>query len=109
MIWWKIIHQSESKVPICSKVLYNPNVVKNTFSLSEIEKKHRITYVKQDRSMVEYGRGTNSMVLPDQRVTPMTARVVESLDTPTGSPVVVLESREPKAPKLVSKEVRSRE
>jgi hypothetical protein len=44
------------------------------------------------------------MILPDQNVTPMTARVVEPLDTPTGSPVVVLESREPKAPKVVSKE-----
>jgi hypothetical protein len=55
------------------------------------------TVVKQDRSVVEYARGTNSTVLPDQSVTPTTARVVESLDTPTGSPVVVvLESREPK-------------
>jgi hypothetical protein len=54
--------------------------------------------VKQDRS------GTNSTILPDQRVAPTTARVVESLDTPAGSPVVVLESREPKAPKVVSKE-----
>jgi hypothetical protein len=48
---------------------------------------------KQDRSVVECARGANSMVLPDQRVTPTTASVVESLDTPTGSPVVVLESR----------------
>jgi hypothetical protein len=54
--------------------------------------------------VVEYARGTNSTVLPDQSVTPTTTRVVESLDTLTGSPVVVLESREPKAPKVVSKE-----
>jgi hypothetical protein len=42
-------------------------------------------------------------------VTPTTARVVDSLDTPTGSPVVVLESREAKAPKVVSKEAEKRE
>jgi hypothetical protein len=60
--------------------------------------------VKQDRSVVEYARGTNSTILPDQSLTPTTARVVESLDTPTGSQVVVLESREPKASKVVSKE-----
>jgi hypothetical protein len=40
------------------------------------------------------------MVLPDHKVTPTTTRVAESLDIPTGSPVVVLESREPKAPKV---------
>jgi hypothetical protein len=56
--------------------------------------------------VVEYARGTNSMVLPDQSVTPMTTRVVESLDIPNGSPVVVLESREPKAPKVVNKEAK---
>jgi hypothetical protein len=60
--------------------------------------------VKQDRSVVEYARGTNSTILQDQSVTPTTARVVESLDKPTGSPVVVLESREPRAPKVASKE-----
>jgi hypothetical protein len=54
--------------------------------------------VKQDRSVVECIRGTKPTILPDQSVTPMTASVVESLDTPTGSPVVVLESREPKVP-----------
>jgi hypothetical protein len=56
--------------------------------------------------VVEYPRRTYSMILPDQSVTPTTARVVESLDTPTGSPVVVLESREPKAPKVVGKETK---
>jgi hypothetical protein len=49
-------------------------------------------------------RGTNSRVLPDQSMTPTTTRVVESLDTKTGSTVVVLESREPKARTVVSKE-----
>jgi hypothetical protein len=46
------------------------------------------------------------MVLPDQSMTPTTTRVVESLDIPTRSSVVVLESREPKAPKVVSKEAK---
>jgi hypothetical protein len=46
------------------------------------------------------------MVLLDQCMTPTTTRVVESLDIPTGSPVVVLESREPKVPKVVCKETK---
>jgi hypothetical protein len=62
--------------------------------------------IKQDRSVVVYTRGTNSMVLTDHSVTPMATRVVESLDIPTGSPVILLESKEPKAPKLVSMETK---
>jgi hypothetical protein len=54
--------------------------------------------------VVEYARGTSSTILPDQSVTPTTAREFESLETPTGSPVVVLESREPKEPQVVSNE-----
>jgi hypothetical protein len=51
--------------------------------------------------VVEYTRCTTSMVLPDHRTTPRITRVVKSLDVPTGSPVVVLESREPKSSILV--------
>jgi hypothetical protein len=46
------------------------------------------------------------MVLPDHSMTPMITRAVMSLDLPTGSPFVVLESREPKVPKVVISESR---
>jgi hypothetical protein len=64
--------------------------------------------VKQDRSAVEYTRGTNSMILPNHIMTPTTSRVAESLEIPTGSPVVVLKSRKPKAPKVVRMETKKK-
>jgi hypothetical protein len=36
-------------------------------------------FVEQDRSVVEYTRGTNSTVLPDHSVTPKITGVVKSL------------------------------
>jgi hypothetical protein len=46
------------------------------------------------------------MVLPDYSITPTTARVADSLDVTPGLPLVVLESREPQAPKVVSMEAK---